>query len=113
MPHEAQSVLTAGMNVEVNIHIRNNESAKNTCTVPESSVFQSEDGTCYVWLFNADSTVSRREVVVDRMLPGGALQISQGLNGKERIVKAGVKALVEQEKGVVEAPAATNVGGLI
>lgn len=114
LPHEAQPVLTAGMNVEVNIHIRNNESAKNTCTVPESSVFQSEDGTCYVWLFNADSTVSRRKVVVDRMLPGGALQISQGLNGKERIVKAGVKALVEQEKvGVVEAPAATNVGGLI
>lgn len=114
LPHEAQSILTAGMNVEVNIHIRNNETVQNTFVVPESSVFQSEEGNSFVWLFNADSTVSRREVVVDQMLPGGTLQVSQGLNGDERIVKAGVKALVEHEKvGVVEAPSKTNVGGII
>lgn len=114
LPHEAQSVLTAGMNVEVNIHIQNNETVRNTFVVPESSVFQSEDGNSFVWLFNADSTVSRREVVVDCMLPGGDLQIRQGLNGDERIVKAGVKALVEHEKvGVIETPSETNVGGII
>lgn len=114
LPHEAQSVLTAGMNVEVNIHIQNNEAVRNTFVVPESSVFQSEGGNSFVWLFNADSTVSRREVVVDCMLPGGDLQIRQGLNGDERIVKAGVKALVEHEKvGVIETPSETNVGGII
>lgn len=114
LPHEAQSVLTAGMNVEVNIHIQNNETVRNTFVVPESSVFQSEGGNSFVWLFNADSTISRREVIVDRMLPSGSLQIRQGLNGDERIVKAGVKALVEHEKvGVIETPSETNVGGII
>lgn len=114
LPEEAQPALTAGMNVEVNIRIRNSETVRGTYVVPESAVFQSDDGGSYVWVFNADSTVSRRAVTVDGMLPGGSLQISEGLDGGERIVKAGVKALVENEKvEVLEAPSESNVGGII
>lgn len=111
---EARNRLTAGMNVEVRFDIANDSLQANSYTVPESSVFQALDGKSCVWVFNPDSTVSRRVIVTDGMLPGGLIRVKSGLNGNERIVKAGAHTLQDQEKvQVIADPSATNVGNII
>ncbi len=96
IPSAESSRLTAGMNVEVEISL-GEASGKTGVTVPEHSVFQS-DGKTYVWVIGADSTVSKRAVVDAGLDDKGNIVISNGLDGSEQIVKAGVDALSDGEK---------------
>ncbi len=104
--------LTAGMNVEVRIAMADT-ARRQGFALPLGAVFLEGD-TPSVWVLGADSTVRRRAVVLDNTDAEGRAVIREGLDGSERIVRAGVSALEEGEKvRVLDAPSQTNVGGLL
>ena len=110
---EADSQLSAGMNVNVRIHIAATDSLRTSFTLPLHALIQSQEET-YVWIMNADSTVSKRKVNYCGIDEKGHAVITAGLKGDEQIIKAGVNALQENEKvRVIHTDSKTNVGGLI
>lgn len=104
--------LTAGMNVEVRITLADT-AGRRGFGLPLGALFL-EGNTPSVWVLGADSTVHRRSVVLDNTDAEGRAVVVEGLDGSERIVRAGVSALEQGEKvRVVAAPSQTNVGGLL
>ena len=106
--------LTAGMNAEVGIVVADKDSLMGFA-VPLCAVFQDTDGNkpC-VWVFERDSTVSKRPVVLNGTDGEGRAVVIEGLTGKERIVRAGVHVLREGERvRAVGKTGETNVGGLL
>ena len=104
--------LTAGMNVEVRITLADT-AGRRGFGLPLGALFLEGD-TPSVWVLGADSTVHRRSVVLDNTDAEGRAVVVEGLDGSERIVRAGVSALEQGEKvRVVAAPSQTNVGGLL
>ena len=100
------------MNVEVRIAMADT-TRRQGFALPLGAVFLEGD-TPSVWVLGADSTVRRRAVVLDNTDAEGRAVIREGLDGSERIVRAGVSALEEGEKvRVLDAPSQTNVGGLL
>jgi RND family efflux transporter MFP subunit len=109
------SEITSGMNVDVHISASGEGSAATASfTLPPCAVFQQE-GTDRVWVFNEkDSTVTARKVTLGGLDAQGKVNVTDGLTGTERVVRAGVSALHEgQHVKVVTEPAETNVGGLM
>lgn len=105
--------LSAGMNIGITIHIEGTDSLGSTFCLPLHAVIRQQEET-YVWVLEADSTVSKRKVVCSGIDGTGDAIISAGLNGTEQVVKAGVNALQEKEKvRVIDTESKTNVGGLI
>mgnify|MGYP003204415176 CR=1 FL=1 len=105
--------LTAGMNAEIGIVVADT-GANPGFAVPLRAVFHDNEGDkpC-VWVFGADSTVSKRPVVLDGTDGEGRAVVIEGLTGKEHIVRAGVNVLQEGERvRVTGKPNKTNVGGL-
>lgn len=110
---ENDSQLSAGMNVNVRIHIASTDSLRTSFTLPLHALIQSQEET-YVWVMNADSTVNKRKVHCSGIDGKGRAVITAGLKGDEQIIKAGVNALQENEKvRVIHTDSKTNVGGLI
>ena len=109
---KADSRLTAGMNVEVDLRLA--DSAAVGCYVlPLHALFQ-EKGRTFVWTVGNDSVVRRVAVNVVRLEGTELAVVEAGLKGNERIVRAGVNALREGEKvRILAEPSATNVGGLL
>lgn len=104
--------LTAGMNIEVEITVADTTRNRGYA-LPLGAVFL-EGESPSVWIFEADSTVTRRTVVLDNIDAQGRAVVVEGLNGDELIVRAGVSALEPGEKvRVVATPSRTNVGGLL
>lgn len=104
--------LTAGMNVEVRITMADTTHRRGFA-LPLGALFLEQGCPC-VWVFCADSTVSRRKVVLDHTDAEGRAVVVEGLTGEEQVVRAGVSALEEGEKvRVVAEPSRTNVGGLL
>ncbi len=105
--------LTAGMNVEVGIVVTDTTSSPQYI-LPLSAVFRDKDSAC-VWVFESDSTVSKRHVVLDEKADAeGRAMVVEGLTGHEQIVRAGVNVLQEGEQvRVIARPSQTNVGGLL
>lgn len=106
--------LTAGMNVEIGIAVADTESASGVA-VPLCAVFRDKENSepC-VWVFEQDSTVTKRPVVLHGTDEEGRAIVIEGLTGNERIVRAGVHVLREGERvRVVEKASATNIGGLL
>lgn len=103
--------VTAGMNVEVKVTIADT-AASTSFIVPVQSVFKDGDTTC-VWIYGNDSTVSKRPVVVGNIVENGGIVITDGLNGDERIVRAGVNMLLDGEKVRTTDKSDTNIGGLL
>ncbi|MCH5229306.1 MAG: efflux RND transporter periplasmic adaptor subunit [Muribaculaceae bacterium] len=99
---EYKSKLTTGMNMKVDVEMKNNEDS--TSLVPSRSLFY-ENGDTYVWIFNdIDSTISKKKVVV-KDAPHGNTSIVAGIPAHAKIASAGVKQLTEGEKvNVVESP---------
>ena len=102
------------MNAEISIVVAD-KGGITGFAVPLCAVFQDTDGnTPCVWVFERDSTVSKRPVVLNGTDAEGRAVITEGLTGEERIVRAGVNVLREEEcVRVVEKPSETNVGGLL
>lgn len=106
--------LTAGMNTEIGIVVTDTASIAGFA-IPLCAVFRDTDGSepC-VWVFERDSTVTKRPVVLDGMDAEGRAVVIKGLTDKERIVRAGVNVLREGERvRVVEKSSKTNIGGLL
>ena len=83
--------------------------------VPLCAVFRDTDGSepC-VWVFERDSTVTKRPVVLRGTDDEGRAVVIEGLTGEERIVRAGVNVLQEGERvRVVGKSSKTNIGGLL
>ncbi|MDD2563001.1 MAG: efflux RND transporter periplasmic adaptor subunit, partial [Salinivirgaceae bacterium] len=100
--------------MEVVVLINYDISTERRCCVPLNAVFDSA-GKSYVWNFNqADSIVSKVEVVTGDIAGRGNVLILSGLKGDETIVVAGVSVLNEGEKVEVIKPVSeTNIGGLL
>lgn len=110
---DAAKVVTAGMNVSVDVETKDSEAAEKAFTLPMRAVFQEQEKS-YVWVMNADSIVTKREIKLNGMDNQGKLIVTSGLNGDEQVVRAGVNALSEGEKvTVLEQPSKTNIGGLL
>ncbi len=104
--------LTAGLNVEVSITMTDTVSPTGY-TLPLRSVFYDNGNTC-VWVLNPDSTVSKRHVVTSGTDSKGHAVITEGLNGGEQVVRAGVNSLQAGEKvRIITSPEDSNIGGLL
>lgn len=104
--------LTAGMNVVVNISLTDAQPDITGFTLPVNSIF-SEQEKSYVWVLGNDSTVSKREIKLQGIDTTGKAIITEGIQGNEQIIKAGVHSLTENEKvHVLPESDKTNVGGL-
>ena len=104
--------LTAGMNVVVNISLTDAQPDASRFTLPVNSIF-SEQEKSYVWVLENDSTVSKREIKLQGIDTTGKAIITEGIQGNEQIIKAGVHSLTENEKvHVLPESDKTNVGGL-
>lgn len=104
--------LTAGMNVVVNISLTDAQPNTTGFTLPVNSIF-SEQEKSYVWVLGNDSTVSKREIKLQGIDTTGKAIITEGIQGNEQIIKAGVHSLTENEKvHVLPESDKTNVGGL-
>ena len=112
MPRPETGTITAGMNAEVIFKSVKN-SLDNQTTIPASSVLN--DGTdTYVWVVNPDSTLTRRNVEIDRITSDGTAFLNSGLDGSEIVVRSGASTLQAGEKVKIMPEAAeSNVGGLL
>ncbi len=106
--------LTAGMNVEIGI-VAADTAAASGVAIPLCAVFRDKESSepC-VWVFERDSTVTKRPIVLNGTDAEGRAVVIEGLTGNERVVRAGVHVLREGERvRVVEKAGATNIGGLL
>ena len=109
---KADSRLTAGMNVEVDL-LLSDSAAVGRYVLPLHALFQ-EKGRTFVWAVDKDTVVRRMPVDVKRLDGTENAVVEAGFNGNERIVRAGVNALREGEKvRILAEPSDTNVGGLL
>lgn len=92
------SVLAPGMNVSVKIYYTSDVLSDDVFSIPMRSVVE-EKGQRYVWVVGQDSVVHRRTVITEGL--SGENVLVRGLTGNERIVKAGVHHVIENEKVVV------------
>ncbi len=105
--------ITPGMNIEVCLTINEGNASKGGFKIPVCSVFKSNENSC-VWVLKEDSTIEKRVITIDNNFSGELITVIKGLNGTEKIVRAGVNSLQEGEKvTIIEEPKETNVGGLI
>ena len=105
--------ITPGMNIEVRLTINKGNNSKDRFKIPACSIFKSSDNSC-VWVLKEDSTIEKRIITIDNNFSGEQVAVTKGLNGTEKIVRAGVNSLQEGEKvTVIEQPEKSNVGGLI
>lgn len=112
LPSAREARLTAGMNVVVNISIKASKETTEDYVLPISSIINA-DGKTYIWVLGKDSTVSRREVKLNGIDNTGKVIVTEGLNGEEQVVKAGVNSLQDKEKvRILPESDKTNVGGL-
>ncbi len=77
-------------------------------TAPTAAIQRGEPGT-YVYLVNADNTVSVRKVTLGPT-DGGMVQIQSGLNPGDRIVTDGTDRLHDGAKVMIPGTAAANPG---
>lgn len=95
IPSAYSKELTPGMNMTVTLRMKNEINGE--ALVPSRALFY-ENGKTYVWIFNpSDSTLKKQPVAVIGE-PLGNQSLVSGLEGREKIVAAGVKQLKEGEK---------------
>lgn len=105
-------IFSLGMNVRVSIASKD-RNGSNGYYLPVTAVFY-EDGKEYVWAVDSDSTVVKTPVTISRNCSEGKAVVTGGLDGRERIVRAGTGFLKEGEKVVVlPEMSETNIGGLL
>ena len=81
-------------------------------TIPESAIIYDGSQPC-VWILQQDSTVALQPIEIGTIIDG-RVNVLQGLEGSEPIVKAGVNMLHDGEKvRVLQQKSSTNPGGLL
>ncbi len=107
----SQPKLSPGMDLQVQILMKGNDESL-TC-LPLSALFR-EKGKTFVWVYQNNGTVKKREVETGNLTGDGRIRISEGLKTDELVVVAGVNNLTENQKVDLLKPASeTNVGGLL
>ncbi len=97
--------ILSGMVGAVNVETQSGEAP--AILVPLTAIGSAADGSSYVWIVDdTTSAVSNRPVVLGQIV-GTAIQISDGLDGGETVVTAGVTRL---QDGMIVRPV-TTVGG--
>lgn len=105
--------IAPGMNIEVCMTINENPDSTGRYKIPLCSVFYKNNAPC-VWILKEDSTIEKRIISIDNHFSGETVTVKKGLDGTEKIIRAGVNALQDREKVIVIAqPEKSNVGGLI
>ena len=88
--------LAPGMSIE--IKLTHKASGKQEISVPLQAVF-SENSKEYVWLVDTENlNVKKQEISTGALNKEGRMVITEGLNGDEKIVTAGVHKLHEGQK---------------
>lgn len=103
--------LTAGKNVEVTVRLAGEG---ESLSVPAKAVFH-RDGANWVWVVSGgeEPTVSARRVEIGKKVSGGFIDVIEGLQAGETVVRAGVSALHEGERVKIFdlQSSETNAGG--
>lgn len=106
--------LTAGMNIEARLTIAVSDTAGvAACTLPMHAVFN-DGGQDFVWVVEADSVVRRTAVTLGGIADGGTVVVTDGISIGDRVVRAGVEYLQDDEKvNILPVQAETNVGDIL
>ena len=111
--NKPEKQITPGMNIEVRLTINEGNDSMEGFKIPACSIFKSKENSC-VWVLKEDSTIEKRVITIDNNFSGELVTVTKGLNGLEKIVRAGVNVLQDGEKVIVIAqPEKSNIGGLI
>lgn len=112
LPADKELKEASGMNVEVKFAVSvTNKDREQKMTIPESAIVYEGSQAC-VWVLKQDSTVVRRPIETGTVIDG-RVNVFNGLDGNETIIKAGVSMLHEGEKVRVLQQSSTNPGGLL
>ena len=104
--------LSPGINTEVTIRL-SNRFEEGMFKLPLHCIFK-DQGRTFVWTVVSDSIVHKLEVSIHGIDDEDNSVIVIGLRGDEKVVKAGVNALLDNEKvKVIGQSSETNVGGVI
>lgn len=104
--------VSEGMNASVTIRL-NNASTQLGLSLPPHAIAE-KDGQSYVWIVGKDNMVHRRNITTNGLDAYGNVVVIGGIAPTDRIVRAGVNSLQEDEKvEIVKEPSATNVGNLL
>ncbi len=102
----------SGLNVEVKFLITGNNSVQPEIKIPESAIVY--DGSRpNVWGLKPDSTIFRLPIKIGIAVEG-KVNVIEGLDGSETIIKSGANMLHNGEKvRVLQQKSSTNPGGLL
>ena len=107
----SQPKLAPGMDVLVKMFMEN-ETSQLAC-IPLNALFN-EGGKTFVWVFQPNGAVKKREVTTGKLTGDGRIRITNGLEINEHIVVAGVNHLKDDEQvEPLEPVSETNIGGLL
>ena len=97
MPQPEDINVLPGMTATVSISVPEQEStAERAIFIPAIAVMTDPDGNNYVWVVDSASmTVNKKDVKVGRLAGSENINVLEGLEGGEKLVVAGVKALQE------------------
>lgn len=97
----------------LNVKILYEQNKNDEISVPITAIFN-ENGESFVWVITDDQThIERRKVTIEGMTEEGKVRITEGLNGTETIVSAGVNLLRDDDEIRILQPSDTNVGNLL
>lgn len=118
VPSAQRKQITSGMNLTVTIRQKEGSDEHSQYTLPSRAIFSNDKGDAsYVWVINpADSTISRRQVTTAQATPDAAdrVTVTSGLDGRETVVRAGVRVLHQGEKvNILSQESQTNPGNLL
>jgi RND family efflux transporter MFP subunit len=97
MPQPDDINVLPGMTATVSISIPQQQPTEvPSIFIPAIAVMTDPDGNNYVWIVDsANMTVSKKDVKVGRLAGSENINVLEGLEGGEKLVVAGVKALKE------------------
>lgn len=109
---EGYPPLTPGMNVKVEVNYKSTD--QEEFLVPINALISGETGNS-IWLFNEkDSTITKREVVIDGINNKGDVIVLSGVNKNDIVVSAGASSLKEGQKvKPIQETSETNIGGVL
>ena len=112
LPLDLSPAPSPGMNTLVTLVTGTEEHSKTE--IPTTALFK-KDGKSCVWLYDEKSqTISRKEVIVERLHSNGSAIISNGIDNGAKIVSVGVHKLSDgQQVRPLKERSKTNIGGLL
>lgn len=97
MPQPEGMNVLPGMTATVSVSLPKQQSAvERSIFIPAIAVMTDPDGNNYVWVVDSENmTVNKKDVKIGRLSGSENIDVLEGLEGGEKLVVAGVKALQE------------------